>query len=64
MAPTEPQISGPGFRHFRFNHRREGADGLKIFGVEIALHQLDTEMPFNFQDQLENIDGIDLQRSP
>lgn len=63
MAHPRPQMSGLCFRDFRFDHRRKRTDARQILRVEITLHKFDPEMPFDFQHQLKNVDGIDFQFS-
>ena len=59
----ELSMSGPGFRHFGFDDRRQSVNTFEVFLVEIGLHQLDAEMPLNLQNELEYVDGIDFQFS-
>src|SRR5580700_2159396 len=56
-------MSGPCFRHFGFDDRRQSVNTFEVFLVEVALHQLDAEMPLNLQNELEYVDGIDFQFS-
>lgn len=63
MAHPRPQLSGLCFRHFRFDRRRKRTDARQILRVEITLHKFDPEMPFDFQHELKNVDGIDFQFS-
>jgi hypothetical protein len=52
-------MSGFCFGHFAFDDRGQRVDALEVFLVEVALHQLDVEVPFNLQNQLEDVDGVD-----
>jgi hypothetical protein len=63
MVDSRLRISGPCFRHFRFDHRGQGTYGLEKLRVEVALYKLDPEMPFDLQNQLEHVDRIDFQIS-
>ena len=56
-------MSGPCFRHFGFDHRRQSVNAFEVFLVEVGLHQLDAEMPLNLQNELKYVDGIDFQFS-
>jgi hypothetical protein len=56
-------MSGSCFRHFGFDDRRQSVNTFEVFLVKVGLHQLDAEMPFNLQDELEDVDGIDFQFS-
>ena len=57
------QTSGPCFRHFRFDDRGKGVDAFQICRIEVPLHQLDPEVPFDLQHKLQDVDGIDFQFS-
>src|ERR1035441_3182189 len=48
-------------RNLRFDGRGQTIDTLPCAFVEFAVHQLDAEMPLNLKNELENIDGVDLQ---
>ena len=51
-------------RHFGFDDCRQSIHTFQMLLVEIGLHQLDTEVPLNFQNKLKNIDGVDFQFAP
>ena len=56
-------MSGPCFRHFGFDYRRQSVNTFEVFLVEVTLYQLDAEVPLNLQHELEYVDGIDFQFS-
>jgi len=56
-------MSGPCFRHFGFDDRRQSVNTFEGFLVEVGLYQLDAEMPLDLHDELEYVDGIDFQFS-
>jgi hypothetical protein len=60
MAGLAPENSVLG-RDFGFDGCRQRSDALPGAFVELAIDQLDPKVPLNLQNELQNIDGIDLQ---
>ena len=47
IAHRGMQNSGPCFRHFGLDDRRQSVNAFEVFLVEITLHEFDTEVPLN-----------------
>jgi hypothetical protein len=63
MAGLAPEFSALG-RDFGFDGRRQRSNALPGAFVELAIYKLDPEVPLNLQNELQNIDGIDLEIAP
>jgi hypothetical protein len=48
-------------RDFGFDGCSQSSDALPGALVELAVDKLDSKAPLNFQNELQNVDGIDLQ---
>src|ERR1035441_10352955 len=48
-------------RNLRFHGCGQTIDASPLALVEFAVHQLDAEMPLDLKNELEDIDGVDLQ---
>jgi len=50
-------MSGLCFRHFGLDDRRQSVNAFEVFLVEVALHELNAEMPLDLQNELEYVNG-------
>jgi hypothetical protein len=54
-------MSGPCFCDFGLDDRRQRVHAFEVLLIEVGLHQLDAEVSFDLQNELEHVDGIDFQ---